>query len=70
MAFIVVKFLQENNSLAAVPVSWFKENKCYWPPPGSNVSTLARNQATPVENVWDFHPAAIVGNIIFGNPLF
>lgn len=65
--FAVVKFPQEKDCVAAVPLSWLSENRavCHWPSKdaGLDALALAKQEASPgtVEEGWEPFPVDVLG---------
>lgn len=69
MEFNIVKFPDENNDVALVPTKWIVRGQCYWPPPPSDVTKLAKKITDPDIKKWKPCRAVINGKS-FGNYIF
>lgn len=62
--FAVVKFPQEDDSLAVVPLSWLSEDRaqCFWPfnIKGSELLALVEKKAEPDLDAWKTYPVVVL----------
>lgn len=61
----VIKFPDEDDAVAAVPISWLKGDRCYWPPWSQDKVTKAIKNCTPPEDTWQTHQFLQMRNNIF-----
>lgn len=67
--WIIICFLTDN-SIEAVPDTWFYKGKCAWPKVSKLAKKLIEKQIKPNKNDFVYYPARKIGNQLFSKCLF